>query len=130
MDIKIYLTPTMGFLITEVYAEDDDSLFIRNPRYLQAYIVPDGQNSQKLSIQLSPVIYRELLKDGVEFETKLKKSEYQDVSDMFNDHAFDMYQGIEGTLKDAYDSDDEEECDKCGSDCDCDSDSIVEFKKD
>lgn len=104
MDVKIFQTPNLGFLIAEVVdvesTSTNDDWYVQNPRYLQAYAAPDAQGVTQLNIQLSPVVYQELLKDGATYETTLPSS-YKDVTHLFNDHPIDMYVGVEARVKDA-----------------------------
>ena len=103
MDVKIFQSQNLGFIVAELddSVVGEDTFFVINPRIVQMYVIPAAQNGgeSQLSLQLMPVVYREVL-SGALYKTELQKCQYTDVTDQFAEDIIDMYIRTEGRVKD------------------------------
>lgn len=97
MDVKIFQTKNLGFVVTEVTSECKDYINVVNPRMLQMYVTPDKTGSKSLQIQLLPLVYKEVI-GGDDYNTVIARTEFLEVTKKFDTQIIDMYIQVEGKV--------------------------------
>jgi len=100
MNGKAFETPNLGILITEVTEETDLVWFVKNPKFMQMIPQKTEDGREVLNPILPPVIYKEVLTNGVH-ETTLSKDLYKDISEQIRFELFDLYKQYEGFQEEA-----------------------------
>lgn len=114
MEVKIFQTKEIGFIVTEVIESDLDNscvksescckskceYTIRNPRYLHIQPSPDAETGQVLlKPTLVPMVYAETLINPSEgYVTTVNKCQYKDVTDKFLTDIVEVYKSVEGSI--------------------------------
>ena len=97
MDVKIFETKNLGFVIAEIDSECgcDEHYCVVNPHMIQMFTTPpkEPNGPPELQIQLPPLVYGTVLKDPV-YETTLDKNDFKDVTDKFKPKIIELYRSI------------------------------------
>lgn len=103
MNVKAFETPNLGVIVTEVTEETDIKWFVKNPKFLQMIPQKAEDGREVLNPILPPVIYKEILTDGVHI-TSFDKSKYVDITDSIRFELIDLYKRYEGYLEEVEES--------------------------
>lgn len=106
MDIRVFEksgATILADVVEKVRHTDGRTEFwlVRNPRAVSAYEAQDPNTGKRvLQVDLVNLVRPEFLKDPKEgYTIKYYNGDYQEVTDQFNDHLIEMYDGYEKSKK-------------------------------